>query len=207
VRGTGNTSWAHRYQLPCALALTLRGRHDEATTAFEAITARRYPSWRFLDYELAIAKAWSKALRSAISEATNTVLAAADTCRENGQLAAEVLCLQTATQFGHRGCAPRLRELASVVTGPRAGVAARFAAALARSDGAELSWVATQFEAMGDVVAAVDAAARPRGERVSARRPAWFGTRMLGIRRRTRRPMRRRAHAGPDVRGRAATVH
>jgi DNA-binding CsgD family transcriptional regulator len=69
------------------------------------------------------------------------------------------VCLQTATQFGDRTGAPRLYELASVVEGPRVGVAARFAAALRDGDAAELSSLSEEFENMGDLVAAVDAAA------------------------------------------------
>ena len=76
------------------------------------------------------ARAWVTACQGAISEAIKTVLSAAETACANGQFAAEVMCLQTATQFGERSCAPRLRELAAIVEGPRVGVAARFAAAL-----------------------------------------------------------------------------
>jgi len=49
--------------------------------------------------------------------------------------------------------------LESVVEGPRVGLAARFAAAISEGDGAELSSVSQEFERMGDLTAAVDAAA------------------------------------------------
>ena len=52
-----------------------------------------------------------------------------------------------------------MRELESIVEGPRVGLAARFAAALRDGDAAELSSVSEEFERMGDLVAAVDAAA------------------------------------------------
>jgi len=74
-------------------------------------------------------------------------------------LAPEVMCLQTATQFGDHSGASRLRELAATIEGPRAGVAARFGAALAAGDGAALAAASEDFERMGDLVAAVDAAA------------------------------------------------
>jgi DNA-binding NarL/FixJ family response regulator len=67
--------------------------------------------------------------------------------------------LQTATQFGERSGAPRLRELEAIVEGPRVGLAARFAEALSDGDGAELALVSEEYERMGDLVAAVDAAA------------------------------------------------
>jgi DNA-binding CsgD family transcriptional regulator len=69
------------------------------------------------------------------------------------------MCLQTATQFGHGSTATRLCELESTVDGPRVGVAARFAVALHDGDGAELAAVSDEFERMGDLVAAIDAAA------------------------------------------------
>jgi DNA-binding CsgD family transcriptional regulator len=70
-----------------------------------------------------------------------------------------VLVLQTAVQFGDRTCAPRLSDLESIVEGPRVRVAARFATAMHDGDGAELFSVSEEFERMGDLVAAMDAAA------------------------------------------------
>jgi DNA-binding CsgD family transcriptional regulator len=67
--------------------------------------------------------------------------------------------LQTAVGFGERGMADRLATLATRVDGPRAGLAARFAAALDAGDGPELAALSEEFEQMGDLVAAVDAAA------------------------------------------------
>jgi DNA-binding CsgD family transcriptional regulator len=69
------------------------------------------------------------------------------------------MCLQTATQFGDGSHAARLRELSNIVEGPRAGLAARFAAALSDGDAAELSTVSEEFEKIGDLIAAIDASA------------------------------------------------
>ena len=52
-----------------------------------------------------------------------------------------------------------MRELEAIVEGPRVALAARFAEALRDSDAAELAAVSEDFESMGDLVAAVDAAA------------------------------------------------
>ena len=97
--------------------------------------------------------------QGAVSEAITVLLSAAERAGANGQFAAEVICLQTATQFGDRSGAPRLRELEAIVEGPRVALAARFAEALRDSDAAELAAVSEDFESMGDLVAAVDAAA------------------------------------------------
>ena len=77
----------------------------------------------------------------------------------NGRFAAEVMCLQTAVQFGDPTCAPRLGELESLVEGPRVELAARFAHAVRAGDAAELSSLSGDFEQIGDLVAAADAMA------------------------------------------------
>jgi DNA-binding CsgD family transcriptional regulator len=150
----------YRCQLARMIALAMRGLTDEAAAALAALQERRYPHWRYLDYERGIAKAWVAAAQGAVSEAIRILLSAAETARSNGQFAAEVMCLQTATQFGDRSTVPRLRELEALVEGPRVGLAACFAVALRDGDAAELASVSEDFEAMADLVAAVDAAAQ-----------------------------------------------
>jgi DNA-binding CsgD family transcriptional regulator len=148
----------YRYQLPRTIALALRGSAMDAAAALNALEQRRHPSWRFLDYESAIAHAWVVASQGAVSEAIKIVLQSAETDRAGGQFAAEVMCLQTATQLGERSCASRLSELEALVEGPRVGLAAQFAAALHDGDGDELASLSEDFERMGDLVAAVDVA-------------------------------------------------
>jgi DNA-binding CsgD family transcriptional regulator len=160
LSASGETNgFGYRYQLPRAIALAVRGSSAEAAAALAALQKQRHPSWRFLDYEWALAKAWVAASQGAVSAAATTMLSAAETARTNGQFAAEVLCLQAVTQFGDGRAAGRLNELAAIVEGPRVGLAARFAAALRAGDGAELEAVSQEFERMGDRVAALDAAA------------------------------------------------
>lgn len=154
-----SNDWSYRCRLALTTALAMRGDVGEAAACLGDLEARRHPGWRYLDYEHAIARAWVAGGQGAVSEAIALSLAAAETARGNGQLAPEVMCLQTATQFGDRSCGPRLRELATLVEGPRAAVAARFAEALHDGDAAELSAVSAEFERLGDLVAAVDAAA------------------------------------------------
>ena len=132
---TDSNGWGYRCRIPLTTALAMRGSTAEAAARLGALEKLRHPSWRYLDYEYAIAKAWLAAGQGAISEAIAVSLAAAETARSNRQFAPEVMCLQTATQFGERSCGPRLRELAAIVEGPRAGVAARFAEALHDDDG------------------------------------------------------------------------
>lgn len=150
--------WGYRYHIPGAMALAMRGSPAEAAVVLDALDKLRRP-FRSLHYERSLARAWVAAGQGAVSEAIGIVLPAAEKAAASGQFGAEVLCLQTATQFGDRTCAARLRELETIVDGPRVGLAARFAAALHDGDAAGLSVVSEDFERMGDLVAAADAAA------------------------------------------------
>ena len=84
---------------------------------------------------------------------------AAERASALGQFAVEVSCLQTAAQFGDRTTADRLAELERVVDGPRVAIAARFAAAVRDHAAAEMTAASHDFERIGDLVAAADAAA------------------------------------------------
>jgi DNA-binding CsgD family transcriptional regulator len=150
--------WGYRYRLPQVTALAIRGSTDEAAAGLTALDNVRR-TFRSLDYERSLARAWVAAGEGAVTEAITVLQSAAERAKATGRFAAEVHCLQTATQFGDRTGAPRLQELESIVEGPRVGLAARFAAALRDGDAAELASVSDEFERMGDLVAAVDAAA------------------------------------------------
>jgi DNA-binding CsgD family transcriptional regulator len=150
--------WGYRYHVPYTTALAIRGCTGEAAAVLDTLDKLRRP-FRSLDYERSLARAWVSASQGAINEAITILQSAAETAAANGRFAAEVACLQTATQFGDRSCAPRLRELEEIVDGPRVGLVARFAGALHDDDPAELATLSRDFEAMGDLVAAVDAAA------------------------------------------------
>ncbi len=149
--------FGYRFGLARTTAMAMRGLADDATLA--GLEQRRHPSWAYLGYEHALVRAWIAATQGAVSEATAVALAAAETARANGQFAAEVMCLQTATQFGDHSGAGRLSDLTVLVEGPRVGLAAAFSTALWHDDGDRLAAVSTDFEVMGDLVAAVDAAA------------------------------------------------
>lgn len=153
------TGWGYRYCVPRVAMLAMRGSTGEAAAALETLEGLRRP-FRLLDYERSLARAWLAAGQGAVSQAITIVLAAAERARADGQFAAEVMCLQIATQFGDRSGATRLRELEVIVEGPRAGIAARFSAMLCEDDAAGLAAVSEEFEGIGDLVGAVDAAAQ-----------------------------------------------
>ncbi|MGE2733231.1 LuxR C-terminal-related transcriptional regulator [Mycolicibacterium vaccae] len=165
--------WGYRYGIPRAATLAMRGDTEDAAALLDSLTATKRP-FRVLDDEISFASAWIAAGRGTVSVAVSTLLSAAERSRAAGRFAVEVLCLQAAVQFGDHSGAARLEELATLVEGPRAGLGARFAAALRDGDAAQMAALAEDFENIGDLVAALDAAAhaalayRRQGRRGSA---------------------------------------
>ncbi len=141
-------------------ALARAGQTDAAMDAMAAMQRSRHPAYAFIEPNRLLAEAWVAAARGRASEAIALAGQAADFARSHGQHAREVLCLQTALQFGADGLAPRLAELAGLVEGPRAHLVARWADAVAARDGRALLEVSNGLEEMGDRIAAADAAAQ-----------------------------------------------
>ena len=148
----------HRFHLLRAQALARSGETDAAERALDTARAHRHPAYVYVTSTELLTEAWLAAVRSRPTEARQLARRAADFAREHDQLAREVWCLQTAVQFDDTEAAERLGELVERVEGPRAAVAARYAAALSADDAAELDRASAEFEAMGDVLAAADAA-------------------------------------------------
>jgi DNA-binding CsgD family transcriptional regulator len=119
----------------------------------------RHPAHAYRESDSMLAAAWVAAARGRTSEARTLAGRAAEFARTHGQRAREVVCLQAAIQFGDDQDAGRLTELAGLVEGPRAAVAARWATALAAHNGDALLEISSDLEAMGDRIAAADAAA------------------------------------------------
>jgi DNA-binding CsgD family transcriptional regulator len=159
VASGDSNGWIYRYQLPSVIAMAMGGSAVEAGEALSTLEKRQHPCRKHVDYERGLAHAWVTAASGAVNKGAAMATSAAETARANGQFAAEVMCLQTAAQFGDGSNASRLSELADMVEGPRAALAARFARALIAHDGAELAEVSEEFEGIGDDVAALDAAA------------------------------------------------
>lgn len=161
VRGLSDThalGWGCRYLVPTATVLAIRGDLVDAADALRVLDTRT-PSFRSLDCERSLARAWLTANQGTVSEAITVLRSAAQKASAQGQFAAEVMCLQTAIQFGEHRCRSRMAELERLVDGPRAGMATRFATALHDGDATELAVVSDDYEQLGDLLAAVDAAA------------------------------------------------
>lgn len=148
----------YRFQGLRAQALARLGRVDEARDAIEVAERDWHPTYVHAELNILLAQAWLAAARHRLSEARQFARRAAEFTRNHGQLAREVMCLQTLVQLDDTSPASRLAELAELVDGPRAPLAARYAAALRADDADELDRVTLDFEAIGDLLAAADAA-------------------------------------------------
>ena len=151
---------AYMLWVPYSEALARAGLVDAATDALETTRHISHPSYVYLESAQLRAAAWVAAARGHSSEALALARQAADVARGHGQFAREVMCLQTALQFGDQQGVQRLTELAGLVEGPRAALVARWAGALADGDGDALLEISAELEKMGDRIAAADAAAQ-----------------------------------------------
>ncbi|MEO3758146.1 LuxR C-terminal-related transcriptional regulator [Mycobacterium sp. B14F4] len=149
-----------RYYLWRAQTLARCGEADAAELALKTARAHRHPADEYVRSTELLTEAWSAAARHRLTVARQLARDAAQFAREHDQLAREAWCLQTAAQFDDTQGTDRLAELAALVGGPRVAVAARYSAALSRDDALGLDLVSTDFEMMGDLLAAADAAAQ-----------------------------------------------
>ncbi|MFE1592913.1 LuxR C-terminal-related transcriptional regulator [Nocardia sp. NPDC058705] len=143
-----------------AEALAITGDSAAATAALTECDSIRYPDFAFTDTAVSIARAWTAAAEGAVSQALSLLNIAKSVARDRGQLANEVMCHQVAAQLGDCSGAARLAELTELVEGPRVHAAAAHAAAVAKTDGQALELASQSYEAMGDTIAAADAAAQ-----------------------------------------------
>lgn len=107
-----------------------------------------------------IAEAWLAAAMGHLSGAIRMALAAADLAAESGQRAIELMALHAAVRFGDKTCLSRVVEVASGIGGPLATVDAAHAIGLMESDGAAVLSASREFERIGALLSAADAAAQ-----------------------------------------------
>lgn len=154
--GGGWTAWLESMLcLACGMAGDAEGAREAASRA----AAARHPAVTFVQPQIELAHAWAAAAEGAVTAGTRSARAAAALAAASGQHAVEVLARHAAVSFGDREQAGRLRELADLVDGPRARLAAEHAAALAAGDPDRLLVVSARFEAAELLLGAAESAA------------------------------------------------
>lgn len=152
--------WTYRYHIDLVTAYAIAGQDATAVSLLEQLEGHHHSVFEYHTPARLLARAWVRASQGWFSGAIQQARSAAELAADRGQLAQEVMCLQTATQFGDTGTAHRLRELATVTDGPRVPIAADHAQALSAAEATALESAATRYAAMGDLLAAADAAAQ-----------------------------------------------
>jgi DNA-binding CsgD family transcriptional regulator len=152
------------WRLPCRLLLARAyaalGRTAETDRVLADAKEHAGPHLAIHEPMAMIAQAWLAAGRGGKRTGVDLARAAADTAHRAGQYAAEAEALHHAARFGDRTVAARLTELAKRLDGTIAGLYARHAAAVAGSDARALDAVSAEFEDVGMLLSAADAAAQ-----------------------------------------------
>jgi DNA-binding CsgD family transcriptional regulator len=107
-----------------------------------------------------IAEAWLAAAEGQLRAAIAAAVHAADLAAEGGQRAVELMALHAAARFGDMSALPRLIDVADAVGGPLAAADSAHAAGLLNRDGAAVYCAAAEFERIGALLSAADAAAQ-----------------------------------------------
>lgn len=151
--------WGRICLVDRATALAVAG--DPATRAALAdMDATRSSAFTMFDPEAVLAGAWADAADGAVTAAIRGARRAADLAAERQLPGQELLALHVAVCFGDRTAAPRLRELATPMEGPRAAAAVLHATALADDDADGLLAASIRLEEIEALLHAADAAAQ-----------------------------------------------
>jgi DNA-binding CsgD family transcriptional regulator len=130
---------------------------DDAATKARSVVP---PGFQFMHTGLSLAGGWAMAAGGHLGEAVASAQQAALLARERGQPTHELACIQAAAQWGDGSQAARARELAEALSLPLADAVALHAQALLAGDGEGLLEASAKYRAIGDRVAAADAAAQ-----------------------------------------------
>jgi DNA-binding CsgD family transcriptional regulator len=139
-----------------ALACAMLGDPDGAGGALAERDSG--PSFGFREPEQELADAWTAIASQRPVDAAERFRDAAARAASSGHLTIESWLLHDLVRTGGEDTSARLRELASVCDSPLVSARARHVAALRSRDATELANVASDFEAMGAMLLAAEAA-------------------------------------------------
>jgi DNA-binding NarL/FixJ family response regulator len=155
-------SWSFPARLLLAQSYCVLGRVGPGAKMVAELRARFGRHVAVFGPQLRIAEAWLAAAEGNVSAAIDLALDAARRAEESGQRAIEMLALHDAVRFGDQSSLGRLVDIATDVGGRLAAVIATHAAALRDRDAGAILAAAHQFEEIGALLSAADAAAQAR---------------------------------------------
>lgn len=153
-------SWSFPAQLLLAQSYCVLGRVEQGATTMAELKTRFGRHVAVFGPQLKVAEAWLAAAQGNNSAAIELALEAGRLASESGQQAIAVLALHDAVRFGDQTCLDRLVDVATATGGRLATVIAAHATAVRDRDAAGIAAAAHQFEEIGALLSAVDAAAQ-----------------------------------------------
>jgi DNA-binding CsgD family transcriptional regulator len=153
-------SWSFPARLLLAQSYCVLGRAQPGAKMVAELKTRFARHVAVFGPQLKIAEAWLAAAEGNVSSAIDLALDAARLAKESGQQAIEMLALHDAVRFGDQTCLDRLVEVATATGGRLAGAIAAHAEAVRDRDAAGIFAASQQFEEIGALLSAADAAAQ-----------------------------------------------
>ena len=153
-------SWSFPARLLLAQSYCVLGRVEPGATMMAELKTRFGRHVAVFGPQLKIAEAWLAAAEGNNSAAIELALEAGRLASESGQQAIAVLALHDAVRFGDQTCLDRLVDVATATGGRLATVIAAHAVAVRDRDAAGIAAAAHQFEEIGALLSAADAAAQ-----------------------------------------------
>jgi DNA-binding CsgD family transcriptional regulator len=157
---TESAAWWSYPRLLLAQAYCALGRAEAAAAIISELRSRSGGHDAVWRPQARIAEAWLAAAQGNISGAIAVATDAADLADQASQRAVEMLALHDAARFGDRTCLQRLIAVAGSVDGRLARVHAAYGEALLERDAVAVAAAGQQFEDIGALVSAADAAAQ-----------------------------------------------
>jgi DNA-binding CsgD family transcriptional regulator len=157
---TAAAAWGFPARITLAQAYSAVGRDIDAGRVLVDARERAGRYVAVFEPQLLLATAWLSAAQGVPGQAIEQSKAAAESAAAAGQFAIEAEALHAAARFGDDTAAQRLGELADQIDGVLIGAYARHATAAANGDGAQLDQSVLEFERIGALVSAADAAAQ-----------------------------------------------
>ncbi|MBF6329080.1 helix-turn-helix transcriptional regulator [Nocardia transvalensis] len=160
LHAEGAAAWMFPARIRLAEAYSALGRAAEAAETIAEATSRGGRHSAVYEPQLEIARAWQAAAEGTVTPAVRLAIGAADAAARAHQHAIEAMALHTAARFGDHSVAGRLADIAARIDGRLVQVQARHAVAVASNDGPGLDAAAAEFESIGVLLSAADAAAQ-----------------------------------------------
>jgi DNA-binding CsgD family transcriptional regulator len=153
-------SWGFPARLLLAQAYCALGRVGPGAKMVAELRTRYGRHVAVFGPQVRVAEAWLAAAEGSVSAAVDFALDAARLAAESGQRATEMLALHDAVRFGDETSLERLVDIAENTGGRLAVAIARHAEGLRNGDAAAIFAAAQQFEEIGAMLSAADAAAQ-----------------------------------------------